>query len=165
MFYEILSLSGSILGSVGLFHLIPYATQIIDMGHVIFPRINNNQAPEYLLIIQIILALFQETTYVEKLLWNLSLFYWSKMLTSWITILPSLNTDNKTIKYYGFAGGHNDYLPLSGHTGLSLMLALYTGYHTLFIYLIQCYCLIAMRRHYTIELVISSGYVWLLWNN
>ena len=77
----------------------------------------------------------------------------------WITVLPCLHPVGKIVPFGGIFGGFNDYLPLSGHMAFSHLLSWYISERTgplIFLFdLLLGYSMIAMRRHYTIELVSS----------
>lgn len=159
-FTVLVSAFGSIIGCLGIINLIPRRDTIFDVGHYVIPRIPNSYVPEYIIGIKALIFLSQKPCYFcfFQFLWLGSLFMWVRMGLMWITTLPYLNYRDRIV-IYGLMGGFNDFLPLSGHTGVSFLLSLFMAPTIgLAVYLTDiwlCYLLIAMRRHYSIEIVLS----------
>jgi hypothetical protein len=157
-----ISLLSAILGCVFIIGVIPHTRSIKDFGHHFVPPIKDTYLPEYLLCLQVFLFLLSSASHTE-LVWKLSYFYWIRMFTMSLTILPSLRTEEDSIiRFRGFIGGHNDYLPISGHIGLSFLLSIYSQVWTYVFGLSLVYLSIAMRRHYTVEIAVSIILVYLL---
>jgi hypothetical protein len=143
---------------------IPYTRKIIDIGHTLIKRTVKSYHPEILIIILIgIFSLISEPYMWENGLIQLTYFMLYRGLTIWLTILPCLN-EPQSIRYFGLFGGHNDYLPLSGHIGVTWILCYYIskifGYFSYLLLIWQSYLLIAERRHYSIELINSMVLMW-----
>lgn len=159
-FTVFVSFFGSIIGCLGVINLIPRRDTVFDVGHYLYRRIPNSYEPEYLIAVKALMFLMQDPCYFcfFQFLWLASLFLWARMALMWITTLPYLNHRDH-IPFYGLVGGFNDFLPFSGHTAASLLLSLFMAPKTgPIVYLTDiwlCYLLIAMRRHYTIEIVLS----------
>ena len=138
---------------------IPYASQIIDVGHLLIPKIPNNQLPEIIIISKLLFYLCWDIQNIEDFCLYLSYFYWFRFLTIWMTILPSLKPKSP-IRFYGLMGGHNDMLPVSGHTFISCWVSFFLwedlGNWVFLSDILLSYLLLAMRRHYTIEIVLSG---------
>ena len=154
---EYISLTGSVLLCMLFINIIPYATHIYDLGHYVTKKVDNSMLPEAVMFLLIVLFLCFSNEYT-RFCWSISYFYWFRACTMTLTILPAINRF-KPIEYGGFFGGHNDYLPASGHLFLVDKLCQFLvpsfGWYIYVVDVYIFYYLIAMRRHYTIELVIS----------
>lgn len=143
---------------------IPYTRKIIDIGHILIKRTMKSYHPEILIVILIgIFSLISEPYMWESGLSQLTYFMFYRGLTMRLTILPCLN-EHQSIQYLGLFGGHNDYLPLSGHIGVTWILCYYIsrtlGYFSYIPLIWQSYLLIAERRHYSVELINSMVSMW-----
>jgi hypothetical protein len=159
-FYVLLSFVSSIVGCLAVIKLIPRRYHIFDVGHYFINPIANGLLPEYLIFMKALTFLVVNPCFfcLFQFLWLGSMVLWARMFLMWITTLPCL-IHRENIPFHGIVGGHNDYLPLSGHTAASLLLSFYL-YPTVgvFVYLTDIwlgYLLLAMRRHYSIEIVLS----------
>lgn len=165
-------ISSDSLSAVGLFlasvafcvtiiNHIPYTTTVRDIGHYLIPRWPNSYIPELYVLIQTIAFLYVSEEFTVPLR-QLAYFLFIRGMTMWITILPSLKKFSP-ISFYGLFGGHNDYLPFSGHMAFSHLLSMYiAGRTTSLVYICDIgmiYTMLAMRRHYTIELLASIFFI------
>lgn len=160
-FYTLLS-GGIACGIV--MNAIPYADRIYDIGHR-YIKLHNNCLPDVLIPFNILLSLiYLDKVQLKRMILIEGYILWTKALLTWQTILPCLK-EKKSIKNFGIFGGHNDYLPISGHMALTTLCCLYLKnripYYNL-MELLQCLLLISMRRHYTVEVSASMLYVRLL---
>jgi hypothetical protein len=159
---EILSFIGSVLACLTMINIIPFRRTIFDVGHFLIPRIESTALPEYILIFKALPVLFYNTDKIMEILAFSSIFLWTRAVLTGITILPSLRNE-ELIHLKGITGGHNDYLPFSGHTAFSVLFSTFlTDYFGYIVYMSDIYIiyiLIAMRRHYTIELIMSVLYI------
>ena len=143
---------------------IPYADRIYDIGHK-YIKLRNNCFPDLLIPLNILLSLILlNKDQLRRMMYIEGLILWTKALLTWQTILPCLKEEKK-IKNFGIFGGHNDYLPISGHMAITTLCCLYLKrripYYGL-MELLQALLLISMRRHYTIDVTTSMLYVRLL---
>ncbi len=148
---------------IGVINLIPHRRSIFDVGHYFIPTSPKTWIPE-VTILFFILYNIRYGSHSHEIIKSIGLFMFFRFMTMWLTILPSLNR-RSSIRYGGIVGGHNDYLPVSGHIGVLYILVYFSeslGYFGWVTLLAVIVLMLSERRHYTIEMLMSIVIGWFI---
>jgi len=152
----------SVLFCLFIINLIPYAYVIRDAGHWMVGQNPTSMIPEIIVGKAIVLFLVLCSQYA-LVLRQLAVFMFFRGTTMWMTVLPSLKKQERLFMY-GLFGGHNDYVPVSGHMGFLWILCFHLseviGCVVWFYVGVLLYYSLAERRHYTVELFTSMAISW-----
>lgn len=160
MIFDLCFLNVCVIFNLVAINTLPYTFNMKDIGHETFPLIPRKYSfiNDINLTLQLVLFMsFSDWNIIRRLLFSISIFYFIRACTVHLTIAPSIKHYTEKINYLGIFGAINDLLPFSGHMGLGTLMLYYSPFFYLYLVLniLLGYFIIALRNHYTIEVVLS----------